>query len=560
MINDFAVEVPMKWLRNWKLLVSVAIVALLASTIVVVREGEQALILSDKATGIGRVYGPGVRFRIPFIQKLYRLQVPAATPSYENSLVLAPFYVEYLLDSDEKFAGEAAELKRRIGSAPYVMLGFAAGLQLEFPDNTATLHNMDKILQRARQNDLVVHVSMMSGFFHGWNDLREQAIREDVRHAQWFADGLIAPPKDLKDPAVVPHSVWTTPSRYAVPFRSQIEKNVREVGAYLARKMAQFPETLVTFSGDAEVEYSYERSFGPGAEGLTNPDIVYTDYSPFMIAEFRDDLKKNYRGDRTPNTDDDGDGHTFNRDFATDFDTWRLKYYDESGPLPYADYVRLAEKLPTTGPNFVPRGFDAPRQPQPRNAFWSAWLRFREQALANWVRDFATWITTSDGKTAVTIPPSRYYTHQIPADFLFGKPDNPRLQTSASALRTAFIDPIGSSGITAFNTFNGFRYGKTTSPALFSAIAASADHWGILEYNPSVPSSNNDGYYLAELRRLHSYRPHLIVPFVWSRLPELERYRVQDASFERSLRRFVQEVGETPWFSVRSLKNVAAAE
>jgi hypothetical protein len=222
--------------------------------------------------------------------------------------------------------------------------------------------------------------------------------------------------------------------------------------------------------------------------------------------------------------------------------------------LPYVEYVQLKEKLPSAGPNFISGGFDAPREPQARDPFWMAWLRFREDILANWVSDFATWITTSpDPSTGYTIPPSRYYTHQIPAEFLFGKPDNVRLKTSASVIRTAFIYPKGSSGITAFNTFNGWRYGRTTSDRLFAAMSGSANDWGVLEYNPSVPSSDDDAYYLNELRRLYAYRPHLIVPWVWSDTDDMKRYRIKDQSFERSLKRFIAEVGEAPWFSLRSI-------
>jgi hypothetical protein len=539
---------------KWPLAIVTLIVAiLLAASIVVVRDGEY-VVLTTEDTAIRPVLGPGLHLRAPFVHNVHRFRMPAAEPAFENSLVVTPHYIQYLSDSEVQFAQEAAELKRRLGSARHVMLGFGATLDLSFQDTAHTIANIEKIVQRARANGLVVHISILSGFFHGWNDLREQAIREDVRNAQWFADGLIAPPDQLTDPLTVPRSVWITPSRYALPLRTTIERGVRSAGAHLARSMQRAPDTFVTISGDGEVEYSYERNFGAGAEGLRSQDVVYTDYSPFMIEEFRDSLKIKYAGDATPDSDDNKDGRTLNRDFGTDFETWSLKYYDHSGPLPYAEYVRLDEKLPRAGPNFIPGGFDAPRIPQPRDAFWIAWLRFREDAIANWVSDFATWITTSpDTSTGFTIPASRYYTHQIPAEFLFGRPDNVRLKTSASALRTAFIFPKGSSGITAFNTFNGWRYGRTTSDKLFSALAGSSGDWGVLEYNPSVPSSNDDSHFLTELRLLYAYRPHLIVPWAWSDSEDAKRYWIKDSSFERSLRRFIAEAGETPWFSLRSI-------
>ena len=40
----------------------------------------------------------------------------SAKPSYEDSLVLAPLYIEYTSVSADKFAAEATELRRRIDS------------------------------------------------------------------------------------------------------------------------------------------------------------------------------------------------------------------------------------------------------------------------------------------------------------------------------------------------------------------------------------------------------------------------------------------------------------
>jgi hypothetical protein len=534
--------------------IGIAAAILFAGSVFRVREGEQVIVTQFGEPRGKPVVKPGLHFRIPFMQKANHFKAPPPSePSFENSLVLTPLNPQYLLDSEEKFREEANELKRRIGSARHVMLGFASGIGLSFPDIKPTLAAIDETVQRAKANGLVAHVSLTSGFFHGWNALRERAIHDDVRNAQWFADGLIAPASDLTDSATIPRSAWITPSRYALPLRPTIEEMVRTVGAHLAQSMARAPETLVTISGDGEVEYTYERSFGAGAEGIIEQnDLVYTDYSPFMVAEFRDSLKKNYAGDRSPATDEGADGRTFNKDFGTNFETWDLKYYDHNDPIPFEEYVRLKDKLPKSGPNVIEHGFDAPRDPRSNDTFWNAWLQFRRDVLRNWVRDFATWITTSpDPASGFTIPASRYYTHQIPADFLFGDPDNLRLKTSASVLETAMIDPLGSSGVTAFNVFNGRRHAKTAVPALFSALLRSADHWGVLEYNPSIPQSDDDDYYLQELRQLYVYRPHLIVPFAWSDLPEMKKYSIKGSAFERGLQRFVAEVGDSPWFSLR---------
>ncbi|HYR83758.1 MAG TPA: hypothetical protein VE422_06745 [Terriglobia bacterium] len=490
----------------------------------------------------------------------------SAKPSYEDSLVLAPLYIEYTSVSAGKFAAEATELRRRIGEAPHVLLGFAGFLWLDY-DRTppldrpveetmlaSTLRNVDTIVQRARDNALVTHIALVSGFFHGWNRLREVAIREDVRNAQWFADGWIAPSADLTNPEVVPRSVWATPSSYALPLRTRMEETVRLVSRHLAGKMAEFPETLVSVSGDGEVELTWERNFGPEATGDNSKGgIVYTDYSPFAVAEFRDWLRSpTYSGDRTPASDDDGDGHTFNKDFGQQFETWQLKYFEESGPISFAAYVELPDKLPTSGRYFINKGFDAPRAARAGNRFWDAWVRFRQQMIVNYVRNFARWMTTSP-----SISPDRFYSHQIPADFLFGQRDSVRLHTSASPVETAFINPFGSAGVTAYNLFDGKRHLRTATPALFSEISSQSANWGVLEYNPSAPArptivpSTDSRYYLEELRMLYKFRPHVIVPFPWTELPEHSPAAIKDRPFERALREFVQEFGKKPWSSRR---------
>ena len=491
----------------------------------------------------------------------------AQPPSYENSLVLTPLYVNFAKEPADKIAQESAELKQRLGTAPYVRAGFAAFLDSFYPGADLNrpleagslapgLSQVDTIVERARANGLVTHISIVSGFFHGWNALRERAIQQDVRNAQWFADGLIAPPTDLRNTRRVPRSAWVTPSRYAQSLRARIEEGARIVGARLAAQMVLHPETLMSVSGDGEVEFSYERNFSSeGERESPGSEILLADYSPFTIAEFRDWIReKGYAGDLSPSTDDNRDGHTFNRDYGQSFSSWRLQYYDDSGPLPFSTYIRLSEKLPRSGANFLEGGFDAPRSAQARNRFWQAWLEFRGQVIANYVRDFARWITTSpDPVSGFTIPGSRYYSHQIPGEFLFDERDNLRLRTSASSIQSARIAPYGSAGVTAFNAFDGRRHSKTATARLFSEIYRLSNNWGILEYGPSIP--NDDGipphddeqYYLRELRQLYSFRPHVIVPFAWTDLPELRRYSIKGTAFERALRRFVQEVGKEPW-------------
>jgi hypothetical protein len=465
-------------------------------------------------------------------------------------LFIAPVYVEFTSSSNEEFANEVQELRRRIGESAGVQVGFSAFLNMQFravdfnrPIDASvlkpTLDELDKIVTRARSQKLPIHISIASGFFHGYNTLRESAIRADVRNAQWFSDGSIADPKETVDLQGVPHSAWMTPSRYAQPMRARMQESVRLVGQQLAEAMLKNPETVLSVSGDTEVELSFAQNLDPEGRGREGGQVLFADYSPFMVAEFRDWLRNTkYAADASPATDDNHDGHTFNQDFGQQFRTWRLRYFDESGAIPYERYRAMTQKLPATGPNFIDGGFDAPRRPARGSPFWKAWEEFRVRVVSNFVHDFAGWVT--DGSR---IPPSRFYTHQIPADYLFGGRDVVRLETSASPLETAFIAGTGSPGITVFNTYNGKTHMKTSSPSMFKTLQKAGAYWGILEYGPSVPAVGDENYYLAELRTLYSFHPTIIAPFAWTNSDEHQPHRIQNTAYERALRKFVQEAG-----------------
>ena len=491
----------------------------------------------------------------------------AQTGVYDDSIVVAPHYVEFITDTDQRFSHQAAELKRRLGSAPHVLLGFAASLPIQIPSPNpgqslekqmaGTLNAIDQIVERGRKNQVIVHITLTSGFFHGMNPLRPAAIMQDVRNAQWYADGWIADPAVFNGTTDVPPTAWITPSRYAKPLRAQMEAAIRLVGSRLAMRMAEYPETLLTISGDGEVELNYERSISGGNTVVDGSMPIFADYSPFMVEEFRDWVEHaRYEGDKSPGTDDNRDGRTFNGDFKTSFKTWRLRYFDSSGPIPFSAYSRMPSKLPGNGPYFIEAGFDAPRIPQPKDPFWELWLKFRELSISNYERDFASWITSSPSPNGkFRVPASHFFSHQIPADFLFEQKDSLRLKTSASPASTAFISPAGSSGVTVFNTYDGRVHKKTGTSALYQQLSlSSGGNWGVLEYNPSMPSgpaglkpSTDMAYYLGELRALYAWRPHVIVPFAWTDIPAQKTLDIQNSTFESALKLFIEEVGSTPW-------------
>src|SRR5580765_4033177 len=141
-----------------------------------------------------------------------------------------------------------------------------------------TLNAIDQIVERARKNHVIVHITLTSGFLQGMNPLRPAAILQDVRNAQWYADGWIADPGTMTGTADVPSTAWITPSRYARPLRAQMEKAIRMVGSRLAARMAEHPETLLTISGDGEVELNYERSIAGGNTVVAGNQPIFADY------------------------------------------------------------------------------------------------------------------------------------------------------------------------------------------------------------------------------------------------------------------------------------------
>ena len=420
---------------------------------------------------------------------------------------------------------------------------------------TSTLQEIDRIVERARKNGLAVHISLLSGFFHGMNSLRAAAIRQDIRNAQWFADGWIAEPASATDTTEVPSGAWITPSRNAKVLRARMEEGARIVGSRLAARMRDYPETLLTISGDGEVELSFERSILGGEHHVAEP--LYADYSPFMIEEFRDWIEHSrYEGDRSPSSDDNRDGRTFNRDFRTSFSTWRLRYFDASGPIPYSRYRATKEKLPSGGRGLSRRGIrraqspttgrcllgsvDAVSQPGDRQ------LRPRFRFVDHDVTRFGKQIHRA--RVSLLLPSDT-------RGVSFRAGNDQRLKSSASPVRTAFISPIGSAGVTVFNLFDGKVHKKTGTTELFRQLSMSGPNWGIFEYNPSMPvgaatdsgPSTDMNYYLSELRRLYEYRPHVIVPFAWSNVPHHKNMNIQNSTFEAALKRFIAEVGNAPW-------------
>ncbi len=489
------------------------------------------------------------------------------TPAFEDITYVLPQYLGYRSASEEEFARQVSMLRTRIGEGPYVKVGFSVYVWLSFDDwsvhvddpaavraaLSSTIADIDSVIARARAHRIPICLSILNAIRSAYDPVQLAAERADRRNMQWYADNTMA-------------NGWMTYSRYARRFRRVEEAYLREVGRLIAARMQQYPETLVAAAGDGEEELSNAKT--PIDDPSYDLDsMLLADYSPLAIAEFRDwlrhgglyapgasydgqgyELGARYAGDAAPDADTNGDGHTLDGDFGTQFTTWDLRYFDwpvadEAGTaIASAEYER-----PDWNPLVESRagGFDAPRTWNRGDPWWRAWQRFRETMLWRHNVEFAKWITSSaDAETGATVPPARWFSYQIPADYLFGSsPENPnlRIDTSASAWWTADIAPYGGIGITAFNGYLGAgRFGRTLSNVA-PHIAERNRRWGLLEWHPSVPPAPADSpIWNDEMAVIERYRPAVIAPFA---IDQDRKYTVvYDTGFEPSLKALVDRI------------------
>ncbi len=495
-------------------------------------------------------------------------------------LYVLPNYGLYLVGSAAQFSNEVASLRQRFSEGKYVRVGFTTYINVSMGNwsvntsdpaqvreaLTSTISQIDTAIARARANNIPVCFSILTAIRDTTDPVQIDAERADRRNVEWYMDNGMAPG-------------WVTQSRYARRFRGVFEAYVREIGSVLANRMAKYPATLVAASGDGEVELSYIRTHLYDPAHYTEATSQLADYSPFAVAEFRDWLRNaglyapaqpyagqgydgaaRYQGDASPAADTNGDGHTLNGDFGTSFTSWDLRYFDWSlddrvDPDPNAipssvyDSGRFDQN-----PDAGAARFDAPRVRQPGNAWWETWNLFRAVLVWHYNQDVARWMTTTvDPESGRTLPVTRWFSHQIPADYIFShSPEFPdyRLVSSASPYWTADITPYGGLGITSFNVNVGGGLYAVTARNVVPEIIARGVRWAIMEWNPSIPVSNSLEIYDQEMAMIEHYRPTLIVPFAWGD----PFYQIQNTPFEIALRNMIDRIKNTPPTSASSVE------
>ncbi|MCP4216162.1 MAG: BACON domain-containing protein, partial [bacterium] len=502
-------------------------------------------------------------------------------PTYDNSLSLSVTHT-YLAED----ASEINYIKDLFGDGLYTNLLFSSfyNVDMAWNANINSIGNsidsfktrVDRMITFAKTYKVGIHITLNYGLARKTTLYSDSKI-EDIRNAQWYNDNnfsssaqqsrtgadasteggsatnlnLVEEYENGADinaaDSVINKYVAGTLSRYARKVRAHLNAKVTAGFAYLVQVQNANPDVHLIISAPGETELNYYR-----INDSVYMQDYFCDYSPFAIAEFRDWIR--HEGLYASGSTYAGEGYAsggsryqgtsglsnFNSDFGTSFTSWDLKYYnwslsdaldtdytDASNPdpniIPVSQYS-YGGMMPTSGSKYISGGFDAPRvmQEPGAGAYYDLWETFRQELVGNFVKDMAD-IARSGGFTK-----SKYYTHQIPGDYLFNtRPNdpaipmlNPRYYSSASPLSTADAYSDIGLGITVYDINFGTWFARTS---LYSVEAANvlSDNWAALEYNPEViPTSisatlSSVSVLYDEILRLYNSNPHLISLYQW---------------------------------------------
>ena len=432
------------------------------------------------------------------------------------------------------------------------------------------------LVGEAKSKNVGLHIVLCSGLARAV-DIYRRAKEEDVRNGQWYSDNNLASDSQIADPNAMDSYIWGTLSRYARKLRVNLEAKTKAALAFIKQKMDGNPDVLITLSGWGELELNNNRI----------DTVTICDYSPFAVMEFRDwiqhaglydDSTGAYQGQGYSAGGTKYQGGTgltkFNSDFKTNFSSWNLKYFNwsladpvdidptdnfdpdprwisfSSNSLGHLSYSH-GNMMPTSGTDFTPGGFDPPRSKPPavNQKFWNLWTLFRQTMVHNLTLDAAKWASEAG------ISPDRWYSHQIPADYLWGtnpaaKTKSTRYDTSASPLWTADVVPYGSVGATIFDLKVPLEWGmgefiRTTEYILPDISAMSAD-WAVLEYDAETywyadvpPPQSSPDFILNQYLHVYNYSPHLMNFWRWIDAPcDI----IKGTNKELALRSFVQKI------------------
>jgi hypothetical protein len=503
-------------------------------------------------------------------------------PTFDNTVIFSFYY-----DMVNQPGSGIDYLKSQFGNGLYASLHISrfAGVDINWHQDIENVNIqgfkdiIDALVEKAGLYNVGIHIGLNVGLSRS-KYFYQLAKEEDTRNAQWYNDNNLASQNQLNpasrandlepvlffdlnradespvthagvqsniDSALINKYVWGTFSRYARKLRTHLAAKMKAAFAHLKQKQEKNPDVSIIVSAPGEAELNYRR-----LNNAAPLQDFFCDYSPFAVLEFRDWIK--HEGMYGPGGKYEGEGYVnggtryrgvnglseFNRVFKTAFTTWDLEYYhwslsdpvdsdytDDINPdpniIPIDDYT-FDGMIPTSGANFIAGGFDPPRvmRKDGEDSFWDLWQFFRQTLVYHYVKDIAK-IAVDAG-----FPVDRYYTHQIPADYLFGtRPHdpafpflNPRYYSSASPLWTAKNDYGTGMGLTMYDINYGSWY-AATSRYILPDLSAVTDNWCAVEYNPEiiVTGDVNDinavQYIYKQMKRLYDYSVHTVCFFKW---------------------------------------------
>ncbi len=423
----------------------------------------------------------------------------------------------------------------------------------------------------AKNKNIRLHIVLCSGLARGIY-IYKDAKEEDVRNCQWYNDNKLASDTQISDPDLMEDYVFGTFSRYARKMRTNLEAKAAAALDFLKQRMDEEADVLTVLSGWGEAEMNYHRLNGGGLQDY------FCDYSPFAVLEFRDwichtgmynDSIGEYKGQGYSEGGTKYQGasgrNTFNSDFGTNFTSWNLKYYNWSlsdnydtypqdyvnndpHRIPYLSYSH-GKMRPTSGENYIAGGFDPLRVMNPGNDFWDLWNLFRETMVYNLVNDMAKWADDAG------IASDKWFSHQIAADYLFGKkPDdttlNSRYYSSASPLWTGDIQPYGSLGATIYDIkFPASVYkpvfARTTKYGV-PAAASMSPNWAIMEYDAETypigynVDQSTPSFILDQYMNVYNHNAHVINFWRWE--DSSGSHQIKGMNKEVALQNFVENI------------------
>lgn len=485
------------------------------------------------------------------------------------------FFLTFLLpvENSPAFFQEARLITGHFSNNFYHRIGVSEFIPLEttwnHPEDQAALDlqpvfdDIRSHLSLCRNLGLGLHTGFVFGFVRNVG-LYNQAKKADIRNCQWYSDGKLASEDQLSNMAsALDDYIWLTLSRYALDLRSRLKQVCYALGPFLSDMERDYPDTFIAASGDGETELNYHRNEG-------TPGFPVTDTSPFAVLEFRDwilhqglydDETGLYRGEGYAY----GGAHyrgaeglnQFNLEFDTQFQTWELQYYHfrlEDAAVTRIPWEAVPDKgnllPPENSPHHIEGGFDVPREYDTGWAFWRLWERFRQEMVRNHTRDIARWIFEGGFQSG------RWYSHQIPADYLWGRsPDSSgfesRLVSSASPLWTADTSPYGKTGITCFDIKYPDGY-RRTSEYLLPDLKSSGRDWAVLEFDPfTIPPQFNlsqEGdidLMVDKFQQAHDAGAHLMAIFKWE--DASGEHRTKDTPKLEALKRMWGGFPNRPW-------------